>query len=91
MSGRWRIVGQQNGGPEHISTIVLTQEEAMESLLMEAEMHRRFGWTVTLGHDDDGEVDVVICSKVVRRGVRITRAFRVREFDAMHDVHEEVQ
>jgi hypothetical protein len=87
---RWRIVGEQNGGPEHVSTVVLTEEEARQSLLVEADLHERFGWTTTLGLNADEEPDVLICRKLRRRDrTQIVRAFTIREFDPMDDLREE--
>ena len=42
---RYRLVTVQNG-VEHISSVVLGKEEAADSLIMEAEIHERSGWTV---------------------------------------------
>jgi hypothetical protein len=83
------MVGEQNGGPEHVSTVVLTEEEARQSLLVEAHIHERYGWTVTLGLNVDEEPDVLVCRKLKRSGVQIVRAFTVREFDPMDDLREE--
>lgn len=88
MTGRWRIVGEQNGGPEHVNSIVMNEEEARESLKMEAHIHERFGWTVTLGLNADEEPDVVVARKRAR-GRQIVRAFTVREFDPMDDLRQE--
>lgn len=82
---RWRLVGKQNDGQEHVNTIVLTEEEARQALVVEAEIHERFGWTVTLGLNDDEEPDVLVCRKRSRRGIDIVRAITVRAFGPLDD------
>ncbi len=89
MKGRWRIVGTQNGGPEHVAPVVLTEEEARDSLAVEAQIHDRYGWTVTEGLNAEGDLDVIIARKRARRGIQIVRAFTVREFDPMDDLRRE--
>lgn len=72
---RWRLVdAQSNGTGPHVSTVVLSEEEAVESLALEALMHRMAGWTVTEGDD------VIVC----RRGALVRTVQRV-EFDALND------
>lgn len=82
---RWRLVGRQNDGQEHVNSIVMNEEEARESLLIEAAIHDRFGWTVTVGLNEDDEPDVVVARKRSRRGFDIIRAITVRAFGPLDD------
>ena len=43
---RYRLVTEQNGRPAHVSSLVLSAEEAQESLLAEAWLHDVHGWAV---------------------------------------------
>lgn len=78
---RWRLVETQNGGVEHIHSVVLSEEEAREHLLLEASMHEHGGWTVTVGINLDGEPDVVIA-----RRPNVERIVTCREYDPLTDV-----
>lgn len=91
---RWRMVQRQNDGPECVSTVVLSEEEAREHLLLEASMHERFGWTVTVGFNLEGDPDVVIARTEIghyRAGIGgktgpVERIITAREFAALEDV-----
>jgi hypothetical protein len=85
---RWRLVETQNGGPEHIHSVVLSEDEAREALLLEASMHERGGWLVTVGINIDGEPDVVIARRLrsARKPGPVERIVTVREYDPLEDV-----
>jgi len=85
---RWRLVETQNGGVEHIHSVVMSEEEARESLLIEAEMHERGGWTVTVGFNLEGDPDVLIArrEKFPYRRAPVERIVTVREYEALADV-----
>ena len=55
---RWRLVSEQNQSPDgvpgsgpHVSSVVLSADEAVEHLHVEATLHRMAAWTVTEGDD----------------------------------------
>lgn len=74
MSGtRFRLVDTQNGN-RHVSTVVLSEVEAVESLEAEATLHRLGGWTVTTGDR------LIVC----RKGA-IERVIQVQAFDPHND------
>ena len=74
---RWRLVSEQsNGSGPDVSTVVLSEDEAIEQLAAEALMHQMAGWVVTVGDD------VVVC-RWARSG--LVRTIRRVEYDAMHD------
>lgn len=76
---RFRLVDTQ-GGKRHVSTVVLSEAEAAESLEAEASLHRMAGWRVTVGEG------VVVC----RKGV-IERVIEVQAFDPHNDLRRDVQ
>ena len=84
---RWRLVETQNGGPEGIHSVVMSEDEAREALLLEASMHERGGWLVTVGINTEGDPDVVIARRLRgKRGGPVERIVTVREFDPLEDV-----
>jgi hypothetical protein len=72
---RWRLVDEQNGNT-HVSTVVLSEEEAREHLHIEADLHSLAGWVVTEG------LDIVVCRRI---DTGLVRTIRCVEFDPMHD------
>ena len=76
---RYRLVTAQNttGWAQHVSSVVLNQDEAAEQLDAEARMHELCGWTVTRGSD------VIVC-----RRHHVIRSVSVKATDAMHDERE---
>lgn len=91
MSGdRWRLVERQDEGPEHVHSVVLSEEEAREHLLLEAHIHGVGGWSVTIGLNLEGEPDVVVLrSPVLKGGKRTERVITVRRFTALEDVSDD--
>lgn len=75
---RWRLVTKTAGRHEHVSSVVLSEEEAVESLDVERLMHEQSGWTVTPGEN------LIVC----RRG-DLTRVVEIREYDALTDERRE--
>ena len=74
---RWRLVSTQGGKP-HVSSVVLSEEEARDHLDIEEKIHRDWGWTVTRGED------VVVCRKLTRERV-IERVITIRESGPLDD------
>ena len=74
---RWRIVTTQ-GTKAHVSSVVLSEEEAREHLDLEAGIHEKFGWIVTRG------ADVVVARKRVAKGL-LERVLTIRETDPFDD------
>lgn len=70
---RWRLVSHQNGR-RHVSSVVLSADEAIDALDFEAHMHEAAGWTVTQG-------DLIV---VATRG-DISRVIEAQAFEAMAD------
>ncbi len=68
---RWRLVTTQ-GLQDHVSTVVLSEEEAREHLEIEADIHERFGREVSRGEE------AVVCRKYTDRGL-IERTVTIRE------------
>lgn len=49
MNGRYRIVTDELGGERHVSPLVFSEEEALETLDADELLHRASGWRVTRG------------------------------------------
>lgn len=74
---RWRLVTTQ-GVESHVSSVVLSEEEARQQLDIEADVHRKFGWTVTRGED------VVVARRMGERGL-IERVVTIRVSGPLDD------
>jgi hypothetical protein len=48
---RWRMVNCQDGR-RHVSSVVLSAEEAYDHIVIEREMHEASGWDVVLAEPD---------------------------------------
>ncbi len=82
---RYRIATLQDGR-EHVSTVVLNEAEALESLDMEAHLHEAFGgWTVDRITGAGGYLVAVRATNTA--GVR--RYVYARSFSPMHDTPKE--
>lgn len=77
------VEGRGGSEVECVSTVVLGEEEAREALLLEASLHERFGYEVTVGFNLDGDPDVVIARHPRHAQPRI---LTVRAFSALEDV-----
>lgn len=76
MSGeRWRLVTIQNGR-RHTSSVILTEDEARESVTAEGVMHEQTGWAVEWG---PGRITALSRNRTVLRTVS------AEMFDAMTD------
>jgi hypothetical protein len=62
-----------------VHSIVLNEEEARESLEMEAFMHEKGGWTVTRGDD-------VVVARTIIRDKMVERVITMRESSPLDDV-----
>ncbi len=71
---RWRMVSTQNDR-EHVGSIVMSEDEAVDTLDWEANLHTLAGWTVTEG-------DRLI---VARRGPHV-RVVEIREYAPLTDL-----
>ncbi len=78
-NGRCRIVTTQNDA-EHVSSVILTEAEAVESLQVEAELHRLAGWRVSAYPDG-----------VVARRQGIERVLSIRVSDPFTDTPRKPQ
>lgn len=78
MSGqRFRLLTEQENGPlasSHLSSVILNEEEAQQSLNIERMMHQWAGWAVEI-HD----------GKIVCKRNSVTRTITIKSFDAMND------
>jgi hypothetical protein len=72
---RYRLV-TVTGGEEHVGSVVLSAQEAQEMLALEADLHARFGWKVTLGlRSEGGPLDCVIARRGERERLILCRAY----------------
>lgn len=77
---RYRLVSTQ-GEHEHVSSVVMSREEALEHLDIEAELHEQTGWDVDRIVSGRGDLEFILC----RRG-RINRRLTIRGFSPLEDV-----
>jgi uncharacterized protein (DUF849 family) len=74
---RYRLVSTQGGKP-HVSSVVLSEEEAREMLDIEEDIHRKWGWTVTRGED------VLVCRKLTDTRM-VERVLTIRRSGPLDD------
>lgn len=77
MTGIFHLVESQDGGPEHIHSIILTEEEARESLAADLALHLFGGWRIDPVYDTTGLLAAVRLTHP--RGTE--RVITFREFD----------
>ena len=64
------------GNETHVSSVILSADEATADILTEATIHRAAGWhTVAHGHGVGVEL---VCSRAGRRGARLSGGATVR-------------
>lgn len=74
---RYRLVTTQGGKP-HVSSVVLSEEEARRDLDIEADIHEKFGWIVTRGDE------VVVCRKLTPERM-VERVLTIRKAGPLDD------
>lgn len=74
---RYRMVTTQ-GLSRHVSSVVMSEEEALEHLDMEAYMHQAAGWDVSLSGS------MLVAHKLGESGV-LTRTIAIEKFSPMGD------
>lgn len=74
---RYRLVTTQGGKP-HVSSVVMSEEEARRDLDTEADIHEKFGWTVTRGEE------VVVCRKLTKERM-VERVLTIRKAGPLDD------
>ena len=74
---RWRLVSTQGGKPM-VSSVVLSEQEARETLEIEADIHEKWGWTVTRGEE------VVVCRKLTPERM-VERVLTIRAAGPLDD------
>ena len=81
MSGIYHLIDQQNGGTEHVHSIILTVDEARESLAAELALHLLGGWKVRPIYDTTGLLTAVRMRHRREDGSVTERVVTFREFD----------
>ena len=79
--GIFHLVEQQNGGAEHVQSIILTREEAVEQLAAELTLHMFGGWKVRPIYDTAGVLAAVRMRHRHEDGRVTERVVTFREFD----------
>lgn len=81
VSGFFHLVEQQDGGREHVHSIILTRDEAVEELAAELTMHLFGGWKVRPIYDTAGVLAAVRLRHTKEDGSVTERLITYREFD----------